>query len=331
MLNFCTLFDSNYLSRGLCMIDSLIEVCPDFKVFVFAFDNTTYSILSKINFPQMKVISLSDFEDEQLLLIKSTRNRTEYFWTCTSSTILYCLSNFEIDHCVYIDADIYFYSNPQVLVEEFDKYDVMITEHRYTKEYDISNLYGKYCVQFLYFKNNQNGTHILNWWRNACLDWCYAKTEEGKFGDQKYLDNWTVLFEGVHVLNNLGGGVAPWNVQQYDIAKNGEGLMGFEKKNKTSFSIVFFHFHHVIINDGRFIKSYNLGPYRLNEEVIKLIYKPYIKKLVKKELSLKMMVRSFEFSGTNKLNFSFARFIYYIIISAFKKNVLIYFKQWPIY
>ena len=71
---------------------------------------------------------------------------------------------------------------------------------------------------------------MLNWWRESCNAWCYARLEDGKFGDQKYLDDWTIRFEGVHVLENLGGGVAPWNIQQYK----------FEEK---PFELVFYHFH----------------------------------------------------------------------------------------
>ncbi len=326
MLNLCTLFDTNYLSRGLCMIDSLIEVCPDFKLFVFAFDNTTYSILSKINLPQIEVISLSEFEDKELLSIKSTRNRTEYFWTCTSSTILYCLSNFKIDHCIYIDADIYFYSNPQVLVEELDEHDVMITEHRYTQENVISNLYGKYCVQFMYFRNSPNGTHILNWWRNACLDWCYANTELGKFGDQKYLDNWTEMFKGVHVLKNLGGGVAPWNVQQYEIVQQDSKLKGILKKVNKDFEIIFYHFHHLRNREINFFTEFNLGPYRLNRGVIIQVYRPYIKKLKIKESTLKSLNIEGDDLRSNFTNMSFLRLFYYIIRTLFKNNRIICLK-----
>lgn len=136
---------------------------------------------------------------------------------------------------------------------------VLITEHRYTPEYDQSATSGIYCVQFMTFKNNTEGMFVLNWWRNACIDWCYARFEDGKFGDQKYLDDWPQRFESIYVLKHLGGGIAPWNVQQYNIKK-----MGFD--------LVFYHFH-----GYKFLENNKLdfGSYRLEKDVLSLVYKPY--------------------------------------------------------
>src|ERR1043165_7206868 len=101
MLNFCTLFDKNYMSRGVAMYQSLSRHCKDFHLYIFAFDEQSDATLRKMNMKNASVVSLKDFEDPELLSVKSSRTRTEYCWTCTSSTILFCIQKFNLTNCTY--------------------------------------------------------------------------------------------------------------------------------------------------------------------------------------------------------------------------------------
>jgi len=291
MMNFCTLFDSHYLSRGIAMYESLSASCPDFRLYIFAFDDVCYEYLAQKNLPNVILISLKEFEDEELLAVKADRSKGEYCWTCTPSTVLYCLKKYNLPLCTYIDADLYFYSNPEVLLEEMGDSSILITEHRYTPEYDQSKTSGIYCVQFIAFKNDHYGLEALTWWRNACLAWCYARYEDGKFGDQKYLDDWTDRFKKVHVLKHLGGGIAPWNVQQYQFSLSDGRISGVEINHNEKFSAIFYHFHNLKFFPGDKIE---LGGYFLSPAVKEFFYKPYISYLLKVENKINS---NMEFAG----------------------------------
>ncbi len=305
MQYFCTLFNQNYLARGLIMIESLLAHCPNALIYVFAFDNHTYDYLNSLKNDKIKVIALADFEDEELLKAKKNRTITEYCWTATSSTLLYLFKNYQLPQCTYLDADLYFFHNPEILIHELHhNKSVLITEHRYTPKYDTSKKTGKFCVQFMTFKNDENGITALEWWRKQCLNWCYARFEEGKFGDQKYLDDWETRFPFVQILQHLGGGVAPWNIQQYDLQENDYVL----HDSGQSLPLVFYHFHYVKFYD-QFLE---LGRYKLSREVITKIYKPYIQKLLDKEKSLP---QSWNVNGKTKYPFSW-------------KFLLVQFKRW---
>lgn len=273
MLNFCTLFETNYLSRGLALYESLEQQPTSFHLYILAFNDETFELLSKMKLKHASIIALKDFESPQLLAAKADRGIGEYCWTCTSSLIRYCLDQFQLDHCTYLDADLYFFSSPQPLIDEANDHAILITEHRYTAQYDQSELSGKYCVQFMYFKNNTAGRECLDWWADACIDWCYNRHEDGKFGDQKYLDDWLSRFKSVHELQHLGGGVAPWNIQQYEFSKEGDKIWGTETTSSSKFQLIFYHFHEL-----KFLKNnqVNLCNYRLNKTDIRLIYKPYL-------------------------------------------------------
>lgn len=294
-LNFCTLFDSNYLSRGIAMYQSLIEHCNDFHLYVFAFNNKADEVLRIMNLRHVTVISLRDFEDNDLLSVKPTRSAAEYCWTCTSSTILYCIKNFNLHNCTYIDADLLFYQSPAILIDEKPANDhVIITSHRYTSYYDLSKISGKYCVQFMYFDNTQKSLEILNWWRTRCIEWCYNRIEDGRFGDQKYLDDWTTRFDCVWDLQHLGGGVAPWNVQQY---KFENVLSGKEKKSGKTFSTVFYHFHGLKFYDNQKI-IHTANTYYLSNRVIQLFYNPYIRALEEAKKFILQFDATFDPHGT---------------------------------
>lgn len=281
MLDFCTLFDSNYLSRGLAMYESLNKCISSFNLYIFTFDTKSFEILRELSLKNVILISLEEFEDKKLLSIKNTRSKGEYCWTCTPSTILYVLKNYNVDICTYLDADLYFFNSPEVLIDELpENKSVMITEHRYSEKY-VSSIIdsGIYCVQFMTFKNNHEGLEVLNWWRNACIEWCYARNEDGRFGDQKYLDDWMTRFTCVYELKHLGGGLAPWNIQSYIINKD---LM--INYNHIFYKSIFFHFHNLKFFDNN---NVNLSSYDLKRNEIEILYKPYIIHLeeIKKKLN----------------------------------------------
>ncbi|GAA4318137.1 hypothetical protein [Compostibacter hankyongensis] len=291
---FCTLFDSYYLSRGLTMYRSLAATGADFHLYIFAFDDRCEKILKQLSLPAVTVVSLREFEDEELLSVKPLRSRAEYCWTCSSSTILYCLQRFGLPHCTYIDADLYFYRDPVVLLEEMGDHSVLITEHRYSPQYEKAVKAGIYCVQFITFKNDAYGLKTLQWWRDRCIEWCYARQEEGKFGDQKYLDDWPERFKNVWVLQHLGGGLAAWNIQQYDVREGPEGLVCTERKTGHTFLPVFYHFHYLrFLTDGRI----ELGRRQLSEAVKACFYQPYLKELEESKRRIQTLDNTFDPHG----------------------------------
>ncbi len=275
--NYCTLFDINYLSRGLAMYKSLKQWSSEFHLYIFAFDEKSLEILRNERLEFTTIISLKEFEDEKLLAVKPGRNRAEYCWTCTSSTILYCIHNFNLDSCTYLDADLFFYSSPEPIFEELGTKSMLLTEHRYSPQYVRDEKNGKYCVQFICFKNDISGLKALEWWRDRCIEWCYARHEDGKFGDQGYLNDWTKRFEGVHSLKHLGGGVAAWNVQQYDIFSENGDIKGKERISGKVFPLIFYHFHYLKFIDNGTVE---LGRRVLDKNDFTYLYIPYIKLLL---------------------------------------------------
>jgi len=268
--NFCTLFDKNYLYRGLALYRSLTEHCPDFKLWILCMDDTVYSVLKNMNLKNIEPIALKDFEDPELLSIKKSRTSVEYCWTCTSSLPLYLFKKYpNLEKIAYLDADLFFYNTPQPIYDEFGDNSILIIKHNYSKEYlYLEKRSGIYNVEMLVFQNNEEAIDCLNWWRRKCLECCSARYKNGKFGDQLYLNDWPQRFKKVRVLQYKGGGVAPWNYKNYEITK---------KNNKVYIDdepLIFYHFHSLIVfkpNRIELSRGYNLS-----KNVKKLIYHPYL-------------------------------------------------------
>lgn len=275
--HFCTYFDSNYLVRGLALYRSLARHAPPFVLYVLCLDNFTYNFLTSLNLSNLRLISLPEFEyrDENLLKAKETRTIVEYYFTCTPSLLLYVLNHFpQVDIATYLDADLFFYSNPGPIYEELGGESILIVEQRFPKKLDHLKRFGVYNVGVLSFRNDTYGKECLHWWRERCIEWCYDRIENVKFADQKYLDDWPRRFSGVVVLKHKGTNLAPWNIDGPSIQeRNGSIVVDGD-------SLICYHFQGLKMIT-RFCFNPNLSLYgvELNATIRQKIYAPYLREL----------------------------------------------------
>ena len=259
----------------------MVDKIGEFRLYIFAFDDTCYDILTKENLKNVVVIKLSDFETDEMKNVKQQRTATEYCWTCTPLTIKYVLEHFNEKICTYIDADMMFFSNPQRVFDIMDKNNksIIIVPHRYNskrQEKKEGERTGYYCVEFNTFKNDDNGNKALNWWAKSCLEWCYYTLPKKNrwYGDQKYLNCFPTKFEGVFICNDIGFGLAPWNDKHAKLSLDKENTVNC--KNKEA-QIVFYHLAGVkYINEDIIVVSSRTKDKNLH----KYIFDEYIKKVL---------------------------------------------------
>jgi len=216
----------------------------------------------------MRLLNLAELETAELLAVKPGRNRAEYCWTLTPWSIQWVLEAEPIAHRVtYLDADVFFLNSPSPIFAEFESSGrgVLITEHGYAPEYDQTPTSGKYCVQFLTICS-YTGIPVLEWWRDRCLEWCFARSENGLFGDQKYLESFPVLFPSLfYEIGADSRFQGPWNAS----------ICPFSKA-------IAFHFHGLRIIDYRLI---NISTYSLPTPHLQYVYLRYcllLQKIIQK-------------------------------------------------
>ena len=286
---FCTYFDKGFLLKGLALHSSLIKHNPNAKLWILAFDKYTEKILKRLKLSGVTVIALRDFEDKELLSVKPSRHPVEYYWTCTPSWITYIMKkNPSVKYVTYLDGDLYFYSDPQMGVGNIGKKSLLAVEHRFPKgKENLAIGSGRFNVAFNVFKNDKIGVSCLKRWKNQCLEWCYWKHENGKLGDQMYLDEWPKLYgNNLAISKNVGLNAAPWNISQYKVTN---------KKSWTYINndkLICYHFHQFqILGPNHFSRV--LG-YTLSKNVIKYIYEPYEEELKRQYLIVKKLDKNFE-------------------------------------
>jgi len=278
MFNFCTYFDQHYLARGLALYRSLKEYCHPFKLWVLCMDDSAYQILMGLQLSEVHPISLEEFEhnDEPLKNTKTNRTKIEYYFTCTPSLPLYVLNNWvEVDLITYLDADLFFFSSPVPLFEELRDNSISIISHRFSPNLKNFERHGIYNVAWIAFRRDTNGLACLRWWRERCIEWCYDRLEDGKYADQKYLDDWPGRFQNVVVLQHKGANLALWNVANYRIGHQRGNVM------VDAQPLIFYHFHGLKKTAPR-LYDLGLDDYGVKPSWVlrRNIYAPYIRVLL---------------------------------------------------
>lgn len=282
---YCTLFNSKYLDKGLVLCKSLIEVCDSYTLYILAMDDLCYTILNELHIDNVVPIKLVDFENDDLLLAKRNRSFGQYCWTCSSSLIKYIFDFYKEEFCTYIDADMCFYSDPNVLVDEMRSYNkkVSIIKHRFARKYRYTERQvGHFCVEFNTFENCVEARDILDVWIKQCLDCCV--TDDGvHWGDQKYLDEWPKKYSAVHVNENLGAGVAPWNLHQYEDIYIKGGIVYSNIKEYKAIPLVFYHFENIQYLDTKRVKFNAFDFWKIKKDIINTLYVPYLQRIRKEK------------------------------------------------
>jgi len=274
--HFVTVFDFGFAPQGLALYRSLSMHVPNFVLWIVAMDSELEELFSSIGLQNVRVIPVGQIETEELRAVRSTRTPREYCWTLTPFLYDAVFSREDSARRVtYVDADVWILGDITPIFSELEDSgkSIQITEHAFSPERDVSGEFGKYCVQFQ-TATRDGSSRILARWQDQCLEWCHGTPEAGRFGDQKYLDEWPSLYpDAVHVAKAKHLFLGPWNALRFPYS---EGLV--------------YHFHQVRINAGN--AKFRLGTYDLPEPLLKNLYEPYIAEL--KETHRLMRSKGFE-------------------------------------
>jgi len=251
MLEYCTLFDVNYLTQGLALYESINHHHADYRLHILALCEKSLGVLKKLSLPNAMLYSVADIETPALRSLRPTLSNFEYACALKPSFMLRVLR--ETEYVVYIDADSYFYNTGWHVVGPLradSAVTVAITPHRFAPAHVRFAVNGNYNAGVIYA--TCDGTPCLENWERRCI-----VNRKGRMTDQQLLDDWPKQW-GAHIITHEGLNLAPWNQEQYtyDVRR---GVLYVNRQ-----TLVHYHFHQGLK------PAYGLVPF-----VRDYLYKPY--------------------------------------------------------
>lgn len=275
MRHYVTLFDRNYLVKGLCLIQSMQDHLANFRLHVLALDQETWDYFTHHLQSNIIVTQLEAIENHTLKDARGNRTWQEYCWLLASQWTLRCAEIQELGSVTYLDADAYFFSNPEPIFEEIGNVPFAIPPHRLAEK-DRPRLSGNGTYNVCAVTFNKGGFPCLREWANYCLNWCYYRNAGGNFADQGIFDTLVPKYSG-YAIENIGYDTAPWNGFQYQYRKDGESV--YVSNGEREDRLCLYHFHEFLANDdGNVIRRTG---WQLTDEMVEFIYQPY-EKMVRK-------------------------------------------------
>ena len=276
---------------------------------ILALDEAVYHFLKQLNKKNLNVMSFEDLNDLQLHALFGNRPWNEICWTSAACLLNTVLNRSNDDVLVgYVDADCYFFGDILNFFKDMSNgFEIFIHEHRFSKdraEWLFKS--GRFNVGLVGGKNGFNFRKCISVWRDQVLNDCSVNKDLGKCGDQTYLNDWPEKYSTLSIVEDIGAGVAPWNLNSYTLTD----IEGRPYVNGVP--VLFYHFHGLKFGFvNRFLSIYFPAPgYHLQRSVNRVIYREYLKHVIRinselpmASLSTRLMPIKWFFRHVNRIVF----------------------------
>ncbi len=276
----CTLFDHRYLPRGRCMIESARRHGFAGEIWVLCLSDECEQHLRLMALPGVRTVALGQLEAHipRLAVAKANRSMLEYYFTSMAALHTYLFETQpEIDGTMYVDSDIQFFANPEIVFGSIGDAPAAITPHNFTPPMRSLERCGVFNAGWTAFRRTPEGLRCLRWWLDSSLEWCYDRVEDGRYANQAYLNRFAEIAPGTRILLQKGYNCAPWNVGNYKMTQR-DGRLWVDDE-----PLVFFHFHGMKRRYGLFQIQHREYGAPVTWLMRNRLYRPYIAELLRFE------------------------------------------------
>lgn len=248
MNHFCTISTKSHQHKTLALADSL-QRHGECVLHVLLVDGAVNSEHRGCRF--FSLTDLANEQQAQQVVLKYSSSSDKLRWCLKPVFMNYLLHSKElnVERLIYLDNDLFFFSDYGFLFELLRDNNFILTPHYYNNSpgekqnwFEANYRVGLYNAGFI--GANRNSKSGLHWWAECCLYRCEKSAVRGLFDDQKYLDLLPIVEDKVHVLKHKGCNLAGWNKE---VCKR--SLINGQVIIDNIFPIVFIHFNSMTIRE----------------------------------------------------------------------------------
>lgn len=235
MSQFATITTSSHFFKVFALAESLKSFAITLHVLVVDGNIFPQEYPSNIVF-----YKLTDISNPLVNQLEKKYKGDRLRWSLKPVFLINLLAKHE--RVIYVDNDVFFYSNPQFIVTYLNQHSLVLTPHFYPDSpFEQQNwLEANFRVGLFnagFIGVNRNAINFLTWWANCCLYTVKKAYWRGLFDDQKYLDLAPIKVPDLKILQHRGCNLAGWN----------DVNLRFEKQNELVYingvdQLVFIHF-----------------------------------------------------------------------------------------
>lgn len=243
--------------------------CPSFQMDILSLTDECTARLREHAAPDLRIIAIQELIAESDFPLKQIRERARtqlsrkaWIWLLEPVSVYESIKRNQCD-VAFIDADTYFFSNPQPVFDKLGNAQIGLTPHYFPagKEHQEKSV-GRYNLGFAYFR--RTAMQLCREWCERTIRYCPEST-----GAQKHLDDLRGHAEFGRQVN-----CGPWQLPECQGSPptlDGEPL-------------VLYHFHEFRRGSGRNPTTingqlFNMTNYPIHPKTLESVYEPYIAEL----------------------------------------------------
>jgi hypothetical protein len=300
VIEIATMSDLRFLPQTLMLYRSVSALGPVGRMTVICMDGPTHDFLDGQRLSGVELIELSELEraDPAMAATRSRRDWTEYCWTVTPAMCAHLVRRAAPGTITaWIDADVEFVRDPNLIADALEGGSVLLTPHRYNRAYpraalpsELAALYGSFNGGTIAFRHDKQGLAAAQLWRERTLEWCRDECEPGRYGNQLHLEDFPQRFDRTRVLPVPGGVLGPWNGGRFRVRASQDGPVADGRP------VIAYHYQSLRLGRARPWRTQVLAPnvfpfrrlgleaevrthYRLSRGERRHLWRPYLARL----------------------------------------------------